>query len=284
MIVIGEMNLLRAARRTPQGIYLVDDRDGDEVLLPNNYIPEDLNLDDEIDVFVHHDSENRPIATTLIPKLKVDGFAFLEAKQMTEVGVFMETGLAKDLLIPPPLMAKPMQVGKTYLVYTFKDKVSGRLVGTTKIREHLKYEYITVKLGEEVDLMVYDITDLGYKVVINEKHEGLLYKNEVFSSIRVGDTVKGYIKAIREDGKIDVRLQRSGIKGIEPTSQKIMDKLLANKGVLRLNDNSDPADIIAELQMSKKAFKKAIGNLYKQRLIRIAGDGIHLVEKKERKK
>ncbi len=284
MIVVGEMNLLRADRKTLNGIYLVDDRDGAEVLLPNKYIPEDLELGDEIDVFVHHDSENRPIATTLTPKLKVDGFAFLEAKQMTKVGVFMETGLAKDLLIPPPLMAKPMSVGQTYLVYTFKDKVSGRLVGTTKIREYLKYDHITVKSGEEVDLMVYDSTNLGYKVVINEKHEGLLYHNEVFQPVKIGDTLKGFIKTIREGNKIDVRLQRSGVKNIEPSAQKILDKLKASKGVLRLNDNSSPEDITAELQMSKKAFKKAIGSLYKQRLIRIAGDGIHLIDRKGRKK
>lgn len=283
MIVVGEMNLLRAARRMPQGIYLVDDRDGEEVLLPNNYIPEDLELEDEIDVFVHHDTDNRLVATTLTPKFVLDGFAFLRAKHITDLGVFMDCGLAKDILVPPPLMARPMQEGREYLVYTFKDKKSGRLVGTTKVNQYFKRNYITVAVGDEVDLMVYDTTDLGFKVVVNGIHEGLVYRNEVFKPLRVGDTLKGYIKKIREEGKIDVSLQRFGYRKVEPNAQKILDKLKEGRGVLRLNDNSDPADITAELQMSKKLFKKAIGNLYKQKLITIENDGIHLVKKEGKK-
>lgn len=279
MIAIGEYNLLIAARRTPQGIYMMDDRDGEEVLLPNAYVPDDIQLDDELDLFVYHDSEGRPIATTLEPKIKLDSFAFLMAKSITSAGTFMDWGLAKDLLVPPALTYKPMTVGKPYLVYMFRDKVSGRLVGTTKVKDYLNQDKLTVREGDEVDLLVFDTTDIGFKVVINEMHEGLIYRNEVYQPVRIGDKLKGFVRKIREENKIDIRLQRSGLKNIDSSATKVLERLKANGGILRLNDLSDPDDIKAELQMSKKTFKKAIGSLYKNRIIRIEGDGIHLTKK-----
>lgn len=279
MIAIGEYNLLVAVRKTPQGVYMMDDRDNEEILLPNAYVPEDLELDTELDLFVYHDSEGRPVATTIEPKIKLDGFAFLTAKSVTSLGTFMDWGLPKDLLVPQSLTYKTMTVGKPYLVYMFKDKVSGRLVGSTKIRNYLNQDKLTVREGDEVDLLVFDTTDIGFKVVINELHEGLIYRNEVYTPIRIGDKLKGFVTKIREENKIDIRLQRSGLKNIDSSATKILERLKANGGKLRLNDLSDPKDIMDELQMSKKTFKKAIGSLYKNRIISIEGDGIHLIEK-----
>ena len=221
----------------------------------------------EVEVFVYLDSDERPIATTLKPYIKLGEFAELEVKQVSRVGAFLDMGLEKDLFVPYAEMVERMNVGEKYLVGLFLDEQSNRLVATPRIGKLLDQHNIDLRLGEEVDLVVYNETELGFQVMINRKHGGLVYHNEVFRPIEIGEKTKGYIKQIREDGKIDVSLEPLGVASIEPNAKKILDYLNKNRGVLKLSDKSSPEDIEAQLHMSKKLFKKAIGGLYKKKLI-----------------
>ena len=276
MIQPGIINLLRANRTAPPGMYLIDE-DGTEVLLPNKYVPEDLLLDDEIEVFVFYDSEDRMTATTATPKVQLNQFAGLQVLEVNAVGAFLDWGLEKDLLVPFAEQERKMQQGETYLIRMYYDETTRRLVGSSRIGKFLSNEQIDLKVGDEVDLIIGEKTDLGRKVIINNQYLGLLYKNEIFQTIRTGSTTKGYIKNIREDKKIDVSLQQQGYQNIEPNAQKILTALTASDGFLPMNDKSSPELIQHEFEMSKKTFKKAIGALYRERRIRIEPDGIHLV-------
>lgn len=281
MIEIGKYNTLTILRDTKVGLYLgnpTEDPEGiHDVLLPNKYVPNDFEIDDEITVFVYLDHEERPVATTLEPYIFLNEFALLRVNYINEFGAFMNWGMEKDLFVPFKEQARPMEQGKRYLVYMYMDEKTNRLVASSKLNQFLKNEDITVEVGEEVDLIVSHITDLGINVIINEKHKGLLYKNEVYDDLRTGDRIVGFIKTIRPDGKIDVSVRKLGFESIEPSSQIILDELKASRGFLRLNDDSHPEDIKTVLKMSKKTFKKAIGLLYKQKLIDIKDDGIHLL-------
>ena len=229
-------------------------------------------------VFVYLDHEERPVATTLEPYILLNEFALLRVNYTNQVGAFMDWGMEKDILVPFKEQARPMEKGKRYLVYLYIDEKTNRLVASSKTNQFLDNENLTVEKGEEVDLIVSHITEIGINVIINEKHKGLLYKDEVYDdAIRTGDRLRGFIKTIRPDNKIDVALQQQGYVGIEPNADKILDELRANRGFLRLNDNSHPEDIKTVLKMSKKTFKKAIGALYKDKLIEIKDDGIYLV-------
>jgi predicted RNA-binding protein (virulence factor B family) len=253
--------------------------DKDDILLPNKYVPKVFEIGEEIIVFVYLDHEERPVATTLQPYILVNEFALLRVNYINQVGAFMDWGMEKDILVPFKEQARPMEKGKRYLVYLYVDEKTNRLVASSKTNQFLSNENITVEKGEEVDLIVSHITELGINVIINEKHKGLLYKDEVYDeSIRTGDRAVGYIKNIRPDGKIDVSLQKQGYENVEPNAEKIVDELRASRGFLRLNDNSHPEDIKTVLKMSKKTFKKAIGSLYKDKLIEIKDDGIYLVK------
>lgn len=253
--------------------------DKDDILLPNKYVPKVFEIGEEIVVFVYLDHEERPVATTLQPYILLNEFALLRVNYVNQVGAFMDWGMEKDILVPFKEQARPMEKGKRYLVYLYKDEKTNRLVASSKTNQFLSNENITVEKGEEVDLIVSHITELGINVIINEKHKGLLYKDEVYDeSIRTGDRAIGYIKNIRPDGKIDVSLQKQGYENVEPNAEKILDELRASRGFLRLNDNSHPEDIKTVLKMSKKTFKKAIGSLYKDKLIEIKEDGIYLVK------
>lgn len=191
----------------------------------------------------------------------------------------MDWGMEKDILVPFKEQARPMEKGKRYLVYLYMDEKTNRLVASSKTNQFLSNENLTVERGEEVDLIVSHITEIGINVIINEQHKGLLYKDEVYDdSIRTGDRMRGYIKTIRPDNKIDVSIEKIGYERIEPNAEKILNELRASRGFLRLNDNSHPEDIKTVLQMSKKTFKKAIGALYKDKLIEIKEDGIYLVK------
>lgn len=191
----------------------------------------------------------------------------------------MDWGLEKDLFVPFKEQARPMEQGHLYLIYMYMDEMTDRLVGSSRISQFLDNENITVENGEKVDLIVSHITEMGINVIINEKHQGLLYKNEVFEDLRTGDKIIGYIKNVRPDGKIDVSLQPFGMERVDISAQTILDTLKASRGFLKLNDDSDPEDIKELLKMSKKTFKKAVGTLYKQKLIEIKEDGIYLVKK-----
>jgi predicted RNA-binding protein (virulence factor B family) len=204
-------------------------------------------------------------------------FALLRVNYVNQVGAFMDWGMEKDILVPFKEQARPMEKGKRYLVYLYMDDKTNRLVASSKTNQFLNNDQLTVEVGEEVELIVSHITEVGINVIINEQHKGLLYKDEVYEDIRTGDRLRGFIKNIRPDNKIDVSLQIQGYLSIEPNAEKILSELRASRGFLRLNDNSHPEDIKTVLKMSKKTFKKAIGALYKDKLIEIKDDGIYLI-------
>jgi len=277
MIEIGKYNTLTIDRDTQVGLFLTDGKD--DVLLPNKYVPKVFEIGEEITVFVYLDHEERPVATTLQPYILLNEFALLRVNYTNNIGAFMDWGMEKDILVPFKEQARPMEKGKRYLIYLYMDEKTNRLVASSKTNQFLSNENLTLEVGEEVDLIVSHITDLGINVIINEKHKGLVYKDEVYDErIRTGDRTHGFIKTIRPDGKIDVSLQKLGFENIEPNAEKILDELRANRGFLRLNDNSHPEDIKTVLKMSKKTFKKAIGTLYKQKLIELKDDGIYLIK------
>jgi predicted RNA-binding protein (virulence factor B family) len=282
MIEIGKYNTLTILRDTKVGLFLgneTEDPDGiHDILLPNKYVPNQFEVGDELTVFVYLDHEERPVATTLEPYILLNEFALLRVNYVNQVGAFMDWGMEKDILVPFKEQARPMEKGKRYLVYLYMDEKTNRLVASSKTNQFLNNETLTVDNGEEVDLIVSHITEIGINVIINEQYKGLVYKDEVYDdAIRTGDRMRGYIKTIRPDNKIDVSLHKLGYQNIEPNAQKILDELKASRGFLRLNDNSHPEDIKTVLKMSKKTFKKAIGSLYKDRKIEMKDDGIYLI-------
>lgn len=281
MIEIGKYNTLTILRETKVGLYLglpEENKDpSKDILLPIKYIPNEFEIGEEIIVFVYLDHEERPVATTLEPYILLNEFAFLRVNYINQVGAFMDWGMEKDILVPFREQARPMEKGKRYLVYLYMDEKTNRLVASSKTNQFLNNDHITVENGEEVDLIVSHITEVGINVIINEKHKGLLYKNEVYDDLRTGDRIVGFIKNIRPDGKIDVSANKLGFENIEPSAKTILDELKASRGFLRLNDDSNPEDIKTVLKMSKKTFKKAIGTLYKEKLIEIKEDGIYLI-------
>lgn len=278
MIKIGVDNTLTILRDTKVGLFLGDNQ-GNEILLPNKYVPRKFNIGDEITVFVYLDHDERPVATTLEPKIYLEEFALLKVNHINQHGAFLDWGLEKDLFVPYAQQARPMEKGKKYLVYLYVDEKTNRLVASSKTNKFTSNDDIKVKEGDEVDLIVSHITEGGINVIINETYKGLVYHNEVFDdTIRTGQRLVGYIKSIRPDKKIDVTLQKPGYENIEPNSEMILEELRLNKGFLRLHDNSHPEDIKTILKMSKKTFKKAIGLLYKQKLIEIKEDGIYLTK------
>lgn len=255
----------------------LSDVEGEEVLLPNQYITDEMQVGDTIKVFVYLDSEDRPVATTQTPRIVRNEFAYLIVKDVSEYGAFMDWGLIKDLFVPFREQSKPMEIGEGYVVFLYLDQKSSRLLASSKIDKFLESERLTVAEGDEVDLLVWQKTDLGYNVVVNQYHKGLLYANEVFRELNIGDSLKGYVKKIREENKLDISLQKTGYEVVEPSAQEILDELKKENGFLPLSDSSSPEDIYKRLKISKKVFKKAIGGLYKQGIIKIADDGIYLV-------
>ncbi len=275
MIQIGDYNTLRILRDTKVGLFLGDENEA--ILMPKKYVPKDFFIGDDITVFVYLDHEERPVATTLKPYIKLNEFAHLKVNYINKFGAFLDWGLEKDLFVPFKEQARPMEEGKRYLVYMFIDEKTNRLVASSKTNQFLSNEDLDLQRNEEVDILISHITEAGINVIINQKHKGLAYKNEVYTEVKPGMKTTGYIKTIRPDGKIDVLLRKVGVEAIEPSSQIILDELKANRGFLRLTDHSHPEDIKTVLKMSKKNFKKAVGNLYKQQLIEIKEDGIYLV-------
>ncbi|MCX2680120.1 S1-like domain-containing RNA-binding protein [Galbibacter sp. EGI 63066] len=276
MIQIGEYNTLEILRETSVGLFLGDE-EGNDILLPNKYVPNDYEIGDTITVFCYLDHEERPVSTTLTPKITKNSFALLHVAETSGIGAFLDWGLEKQLFVPFKEQARKMEAGKWYLVYAFLDEKTNRMVGSSKTNQFLSNEELTITPDEEVDLIISRFTDIGVEVIINEKHKGLVYNNEIFHDLKLGGRQKGYVKKIREGNKVDISLQPIGYKNLEPVSQKVMDALKRNNGFLGLHDKSDPEDIKAILGMSKKSFKKAIGILYKNRQLLIKDDGIHLI-------
>lgn len=278
MSLIGKYAELKVAKLVDFGVYLTGE-DETEILLPTRYVPEKTQLDDTIKVFIYRDSEDRVIATTEKPYAIVGEFAWLRAKAVTQVGAFMDWGLMKDLLVPFREQKVKMEEGRSYLVYVYLDETTGRIVGTAKLERIFRDMNAEYAEGDEVSIMIGHHSDLGYTAIIDNVAIGILYNNEIFGAIREGDVYKAWVKKVREDGKIDLSLQQQGYHLEVPrVGQELMGILKEEKGFLPLNDKSSPEDIYDNLQMSKKNFKKVIGLLYKQRLITIKEDGIHLIE------
>ena len=277
MLGIGEYHTLIIDRDTEPGLFLRNE-EGDEVLLPNKYKPETFSLEDEIEVFVYLDHQERPVATTLKPYVKLDEFAYLKCVELSDIGAFLDWGLEKHLFVPYREMASEMRKGSWYLIFCYLDEESGRLVGSSKTNAFLDNSDITVEPFQPVDIIVANPTDLGMNVIVNEIHQGLIFKDDIFQDLQPGDRLKAWVKKTRPDGKIDITLQRPGYRSIEPNAQDILNEIELKGGRLKLTDKSSPQEVQRILQMSKKSFKKAIGTLYKQRLIDIKEDGIYLIK------
>ncbi|MGN7820108.1 RNA-binding protein [Chitinophaga varians] len=271
MIKVGEYNLLRVKKEADFGVYLegVDQ----EILLPSRFVPKGTKIGDELEVFLYHDSENRLIATTQKPYGIAGDIVNLKAVSVTKQGAFLDWGLMKDLFVPQSQQLTRMVPGQEYLVRIYIDELTGRLAATEKIDRFLSNENLTVKEMDPVDLVVYRRTDIGYVVIINNRHTGILHHNELFRSVEVGDKLKGFIRGIRED-KIDVVLGQAGYKRVEDEGEKILRLLQENNGYLPYHDKSTPEEIQEFFGMSKKTFKMTIGNLYKQRKIIFTQTGI----------
>ena len=277
MALIGRFNSLQVTKHTDFGLYL-DAGAGDEILLPKRYIPKDEPSEegDWLNVFVYLDSEDRPIATTLIPKVEVGGFASLKVVEINRIGLFLDWGLPKDLLLPHSEEKRPLQEGDYCVVHVYLDKHTRRITATAKLDRYLDRTPPRYRVGEAVDLLVVETTDMGFKAIINGRHWGLIHKNEAFKFLRGGTREKGYIKQLRDDGKISLSLQPVGSEAADALQALILQKLQENQGTLAVSDKS-PADEIARLfGVSKGNFKKAIGGLYKQGRIVIHPDRIEL--------
>ena len=277
MIRLGEYNTLEILRETDPGLYLGDTQEN-VVLLPHRYKPENFNIGDMLEVFVYLDYEERPVATTLTPHVLLNDFGYLHCSDVNEFGAFMDWGVQKQLFVPFKEQARPMKVGNWYIVYLSMDEQTKRLVGSSKTNKYLNNDTVTLEKFDEIAIMVTHITDLGANVIVNGKHKGLIFINDIFEDIRTGDTMKAFVKSVREDNKIDVVLQSPGYRSIEPNANFILEELKAAGGFMPLHDKSDPQAIKNELGMSKKSFKKAIGTLYKDKQIAIKPDGIELID------
>lgn len=274
-IILGDYNNLEIVKRVSFGLYLDGDEDG-EILLPAKYVPDGYDIGDIIKVFVYLDNEERLVATTEEPLAKVGDFALLRVAWTNDYGAFLDWGLLKDLFVPFSEQEGKMVKGNSYLVYVTIDRKSYRIYASARLDKYLSRTKPPYETDEEVDIIVWRRTDLGWKVIVNGNHSGLVFANEVFRDLKTGDRLKGYVKRVRTDGKIDIALQRHGVAGDDDSSMRLLSAIEAQRGFLPLNDNSSPDEIYSMLGMSKKAFKRAAGKLYKQRLIIIDDDGLRL--------
>lgn len=277
MALIGRYNSLQIVKHTNFGLYLDGAQDG-EILLPNRYIPKDVPTEDEdwLNVFVYLDSEDKLLATTEKPKVQVGEFASLKVVEVNSIGVFLDWGLPKDLLLPYSEEKRTLQAGDYCVVHVYLDKHTRRITATARLDRYLDKTPANYSVGQEVDLLVAEATDMGFKAIINNKHWGLIHKNEVFKFLRPGKQEKGFIKEIRADGNIALSLQPVGVEAAGSLNAKILAKLRENGGTLPVSDKSDPQVISGLFGVSKGNFKKAIGGLYKQGQIVIHADRIEL--------
>lgn len=278
MIDIGTYHTLEVVKKVDFGVYL-DGNEAGEILLPARYVPEKCEPGDFIEVFLYLDNDERLIATTLRPYAKVGDFACLEVTDIGYPGAFLNWGLMKNLLVPFREQRTTLKVGDRPVVYIYLDEKSHRIAASAKIDKFTDKEKPELTEGEEVDLLIAQKTDLGYKVIVNNKYIGLIYDNEIFRVIQVGLKLKGFVKNIREDFKIDISLNGSGIERIDHFAELLSEKIKNSGGFLPLTDKSPADEIYTLLSMSKKNFKKAVGNLYKQRIINIEEDGIRMTDR-----
>ena len=276
-IKLGDYNLMKVVKKVDFGMYL-DGGDEGEILLPRRYVPEGAEPGDTMEVFIYLDNEERLVATTEIPLAKVGDFAYLEVAWVNQYGAFLNWGLMKDLFCPFREQKMKMETGKGYIVHVHLDSESYRIVASAKIERYFSNEQPEYRQGDEVSLLVWQKTDLGFKVIIDNKYPGLVYKDQIFKDIHTGDRMKGYIGTIRPDGKIDVTLQPTGRKMTTEFSEVLLQYMKEHDGVCRLTDKSPAEDIYKTFQVSKKNYKKAVGDLYKRRLISLFDDCIALTQ------
>ena len=275
-INVGQFNLMRVDRKVDFGFYMDDGAEG--ILLPKRFVPSGLQVDDTISVFVYHDSDNRLIATTQEPFAVVGDIAALKVVAITNQGAFLDWGLMKDLFVPVSQQLSSMRLGGKYLVKLYLDKQTGRVAATEKIDNQISNDILTVKEGEKVKLQVYRESDIGYVVIVNQVHQGLVYKNEVFTHLHIGQMIEeGFVKKIREDNKLDIGIGKQGVEKLDDDQVKLIQLLKLHKGFLPYHDKSSPEDIYAFFGISKKAFKMNVGILYKAKKITIGDGGIRLV-------
>ncbi|UFS70004.1 S1-like domain-containing RNA-binding protein [Geomonas sp. RF6] len=273
MLEIGKFNQLEVRRLSQIGAYLGSDLG--EILLPNKYLAPGVHPGDVVSVFVYLDSEDRLVATTQVPKAQVGDFAVLEVKQISKVGAFLDWGLEKDLLVPFGEQPRPMQKGERHLVRVYLDR-SERIAASAKIAKFLEPRTTALTSGQEVELIIYDFTELGAKVIIDGRYSGLLFKSDLFGRPAVGEKLKGYVTKVREDGKVDVSLRKTGLQETDRAKDVLLAALRDAGGFLPVGDKTPPQEIAELLQISKKSFKKVLGNLYKDGMVDITEDGVKL--------
>ena len=276
MIKVGEYNVMKVIRQVEFGVYLDDEKEG--ILLPKRYVPAGTQIGDELKVFVYTDSDDRQIATTQQPLGVVGDIVNLRVVSLTQHGAFMDWGLMKDLFVPKSKQLTGMRLNGEYIVKIYLDEQTGRVTATEKIEQFLSNETLTVAENDVVDLLIYRRTDIGYVVIINSLHTGVLHFNEIYRTIRVGDRMKGFIKRVLPENKIDVSLGTQGYKRVEDEKEKIIRLLKENNGYLPYNDKSKPEDVYSFFGMSKKTFKMTTGNLYKNQQITFTQTGIQLID------
>lgn len=274
-IKLGKYNQLEVVKEVDFGVYLNGDEDG-EILLPKRYVPEGTKTGDILNVFIYLDMEERLVATTLQPYVQVGEFACLEVAWVNQFGAFLNWGLMKDLFVPFREQKMKMQKGKRYVVYVHLDEESYRIVASAKVEHFLSTEKPDYQPGQEVEVLVWQRTDLGYKVIVENKFSGMLYHNEIFQPLEVGMRLTAFIKQVRPDGKIDLVLQQAGARKVDDFSEVLWQYIKDNDGFTPLNDKTDAEIIYHTFGVSKKTFKKAVGELYKKRRIVLKEDGIHL--------
>ncbi len=283
MIEIGKTNTLQVLRETEVGLY-VGEKNGDEALVPVSLLRTKHPVGSSMDVFVYTDAENRLVASPARPYAEVNSFAYLRVTDVQEFGAFMDWGLEKDLFVPYSQQKVKMEMDGFYVVYVYIDDKTNRLVGSSRIENFTSNEHMTLEPAQEVDLLVYEESPLGFSCIINNAHRGLIYHNDIYQEVFVGDELKGYVKNIRPDKLIDLSFQKSGFKNVLDSTDVVMEALEKNNGFLNLHDKSSPEDISIRLSMSKATFKKAIGILYRQRRVLIKPDGVYLVKEGETEK
>ncbi len=275
-IKLGDYNRLKVVKKVDFGMYLDGGVEG-EILLPKRYVPEECKVGDELDVFIYLDQDERPVATTLTPLAKAGDFAYLQVAWINEYGAFLDWGLMKDLFCPFREQKKKMERGQGYIVYVGVDEDSYRMMASAKVEHYLSYDMPPYSHGDEVELLVWQKTELGFKVIVDNRFAGLVYEDQVFRPLTTGDRMKGFVDRVRPDGKIDVTLQPTGRRNTEEFSEVLLQYLKDNNGHCDLGDKS-PAELIADrFKVSKKTFKKAVGDLYKRRLINISDNGLQLI-------
>lgn len=273
MIELGRYNRLRVIKEVEFGLYL-DGGDDGEILLPKRYVPEQVKPGDELEVFLYLDNEERLVATTQQPLVQVGEFACLEVAWVNQYGAFLHWGLMKDLFVPFSEQKMKMEVGKRYVIHAHLDDESFRIVASAKVERYLSKEKADFQPGQEVDILVWQKTDLGFKAIIENQYGGLLYEDEIFQPIHMGMKLKAYVKQVREDGKIDLMLQRPGMAKVTDFSHTLLAYIRQQGGSITLCDKTPAEEIYAAFGVSKKTFKKAVGDLYKKRLVRLLPDGI----------